>query len=141
MDLDPKEKEFQQLWKTYFKSTNIESRQNLKLHLKHVLKRYWKYLAVNDHEVISFEISIYHYFDPPNNLATIQIISATTTTTNKTPDHTPALNMPSTSEQLETSTNKLDISANGIIFFIIYLLKPFNWKYDNTEAKNVLQTK
>ncbi len=49
VDLDPKEKEFQQLWKTYFKSTNIESRQNLKLHLKHVPKRYWKYLVEKDH--------------------------------------------------------------------------------------------
>lgn len=45
LDLDPKEKEFQHLWKTYFKSTTIESRQNLKLHLRHVPKRYWKYLT------------------------------------------------------------------------------------------------
>jgi len=45
IDLDPKEKEFQHLWKTYFKSTTIESRQNLKLHLRHVPKRYWKYLT------------------------------------------------------------------------------------------------
>ena len=45
VDLDPKEKEFQQLWKTYFKSTTIESRKNLKLHLRHVPKRYWKYLV------------------------------------------------------------------------------------------------
>ncbi|WP_426792229.1 TIGR03915 family putative DNA repair protein [Sphingobacterium sp. WOUb80] len=45
VDLDPQEKEYQHLWKTYFKSTNIESRKNLKLHLKHVPKRYWKYLT------------------------------------------------------------------------------------------------
>lgn len=45
LDLDPKEKEFQHLWKTYFKSTNIESRKNLKLHVRHVPKRYWKYLT------------------------------------------------------------------------------------------------
>ena len=44
VDLDPKEKEFQHLWKTYFKGTNIESRKNLKLHLRHVPRRYWKYL-------------------------------------------------------------------------------------------------
>ncbi|MGY5352042.1 TIGR03915 family putative DNA repair protein [Wenyingzhuangia sp. IMCC45533] len=41
----PIELEFQQLWKDYFKSTNIESRKNLKLHIQHVPKRYWKYLS------------------------------------------------------------------------------------------------
>ncbi len=35
---------FERLWKLYFKSTNIESRRNMKLHLQHVPKRYWKYL-------------------------------------------------------------------------------------------------
>ncbi|OIQ22676.1 TIGR03915 family putative DNA repair protein [Lacinutrix sp. MedPE-SW] len=39
------ELEFQQLWKDYFKSTNIVSRKNLKLHKQHVPKRYWKYLS------------------------------------------------------------------------------------------------
>lgn len=38
------EKEFQDLWKQYFLSTNIKSRKNMKLHLQHVPKRYWKYL-------------------------------------------------------------------------------------------------
>lgn len=33
------------LWKDYFKSTNIESRKNTKLHVQHVPKRYWKYLT------------------------------------------------------------------------------------------------
>lgn len=42
---DASEKEFQQLWKNYFKSTNILSRKNTKLHLQHVPKRYWKYLT------------------------------------------------------------------------------------------------
>ena len=37
--------EFQELWKEYFKSTNIESRKNMKLHIRHVPKRYWKYLS------------------------------------------------------------------------------------------------
>ncbi|MFD2914223.1 TIGR03915 family putative DNA repair protein [Psychroserpens luteus] len=37
--------EFQRLWKDYFKSTNIESRKNTKLHIRHVPKRYWKYLS------------------------------------------------------------------------------------------------
>lgn len=41
----PVELEFQQLWKDYFKSTNIESRKNMKLHIQHVPKRYWKYLS------------------------------------------------------------------------------------------------
>lgn len=37
--------EFQKLWQDYFKSTNIESRKNMKLHIQHVPKRYWKYLS------------------------------------------------------------------------------------------------
>ena len=60
----------------------------------------------------------YNHFDPPNNLLTNQMTIATTTTTNRIPDHTPALKIPSIAAQLDTSTNKLDISANGIIFFI-----------------------
>lgn len=36
---------FQELWQNYFKSTNIESRKNMVLHVKHVPKRYWKYLS------------------------------------------------------------------------------------------------
>jgi len=39
------ELEFQELWKNYFDSTNIKSRKNMKLHIKHVPKRYWKYLS------------------------------------------------------------------------------------------------
>jgi len=37
--------EFQKLWQDYFKATNIKSRKNMKLHIKHVPKRYWKYLS------------------------------------------------------------------------------------------------
>jgi len=33
------------LWKDYFKSTNIVARKNTKLHVRHVPKRYWKYLT------------------------------------------------------------------------------------------------
>ncbi len=33
------------LWNDYFKSTNIPARKNMKLHLQHVPKRYWKYLT------------------------------------------------------------------------------------------------
>ena len=41
----PEEMDFQELWKNYFKSTNIKSRKNMKLHIRHVPKRYWKYLS------------------------------------------------------------------------------------------------
>lgn len=43
--LNDKEELYANLWKDYFKSTNIESRKNTKLHLQHVPKRYWKYLT------------------------------------------------------------------------------------------------
>ncbi|RYG05269.1 MAG: DNA metabolism protein [Chitinophagaceae bacterium] len=43
--IDPKEELYATLWKDYFKSTNIVSRKNTKLHVKHVPKRYWKYLT------------------------------------------------------------------------------------------------
>lgn len=36
---------YQELWKKYFKHTNIESRKNTALHIRHVPKRYWKYLT------------------------------------------------------------------------------------------------
>lgn len=42
---DASEVEFQELWQQYFKSTNIKSRKNMKLHLQHVPKRYWKLLT------------------------------------------------------------------------------------------------
>lgn len=45
VSIDEKEEHFQNLWKQYFKSTNIEARKNIKLHLQHVPKRYWKYLV------------------------------------------------------------------------------------------------
>lgn len=43
--LNEKEELYAHLWKDYFKSTNIVSRKNTKLHIKHVPKRYWKYLT------------------------------------------------------------------------------------------------
>lgn len=43
--LDERDELFKRLWKQYFKSTNIEARKNMKLHLQHVPKRYWKYLV------------------------------------------------------------------------------------------------
>ncbi|WP_109299645.1 TIGR03915 family putative DNA repair protein [Aquimarina sp. AU474] len=38
------ERDFQKLWSTYYRSVNITSRKNTKLHLQHIPKRYWKYL-------------------------------------------------------------------------------------------------
>src|SRR5690606_40837493 len=43
--LDKTDAHFQQLWKRYYQSTNIEARRNMKLHLQHVPRRYWKYLV------------------------------------------------------------------------------------------------
>ncbi len=45
ISLDERDELFQRLWQLYFKSTNITARKNLKLHLQHVPKRYWKYLV------------------------------------------------------------------------------------------------
>lgn len=46
------ELDFQSLWQTYFKSTNIVSRKNTKLHLQYVPRRYWKYLSEKQPEQI-----------------------------------------------------------------------------------------
>lgn len=43
--LDENEVLYADLWKNYFKSTNIVARKNTKLHTQHVPKRYWKYLT------------------------------------------------------------------------------------------------
>jgi probable DNA metabolism protein len=43
--LDQKEELYSLLWKDYFRSTNIPARKNMKLHIRHVPKRYWKYLS------------------------------------------------------------------------------------------------
>ncbi|QRQ99928.1 TIGR03915 family putative DNA repair protein [Dyadobacter sandarakinus] len=43
--LDPKEELYTLLWKDYFRSVNIPSRKNMKLHIRHVPRRYWKYLS------------------------------------------------------------------------------------------------
>lgn len=39
------EGKYKLLWQDYFKSTNIAARKNMKLHLQHVPRRYWKYLT------------------------------------------------------------------------------------------------
>lgn len=43
--MDEKEGLYTTLWKDYFKSTNIVERKNIKLHIQHVPKRYWRYLT------------------------------------------------------------------------------------------------
>lgn len=43
--LTDKEELYGLLWQDYFKSTNIPARKNMKLHIQHVPKRYWKYLT------------------------------------------------------------------------------------------------
>jgi probable DNA metabolism protein len=43
--LDETDELYQTLWKRYYNSTNIKERKNMKLHLQHVPKRYWKYLT------------------------------------------------------------------------------------------------
>lgn len=45
LSLDELDERFKRLWKLYFKSTNIAARRNMKLHLQHVPRRYWKFLV------------------------------------------------------------------------------------------------
>lgn len=42
---DDKEALYQTLWHQYFSSVNIAARRNMKLHIKHMPKRYWKNLV------------------------------------------------------------------------------------------------
>lgn len=42
---DATEENYQQLWQTYFHAVNISARNNAKLHLRHLPRRYWKYLT------------------------------------------------------------------------------------------------
>ncbi|GAA4454267.1 TIGR03915 family putative DNA repair protein [Rurimicrobium arvi] len=42
---DTDEEQYKTLWREYFRSTNIPARRNMKLHLQHVPRRYWKYLV------------------------------------------------------------------------------------------------
>lgn len=43
--LDPDEQLYTELWKNYFKSTSIATRKNTALHIRHVPKRYWRFLT------------------------------------------------------------------------------------------------
>ncbi len=42
--LDEKEELYQHLWQLYFEHVNIKARRNMKLHIKQVPSRYWKFL-------------------------------------------------------------------------------------------------
>jgi len=43
--LHGEEDKYRQLWQVYFDHVNIPERRNPKLHLRHMPKRYWKYLS------------------------------------------------------------------------------------------------
>ncbi len=43
--LDESEELYQHLWQKYFNSVNIAARKNMKLHIRHMPYRYWKYLT------------------------------------------------------------------------------------------------
>ena len=42
---DEKEQLYQRLWQQYFNSVNIAARKNMKLHIQHMPKRYWRWLT------------------------------------------------------------------------------------------------
>ena len=42
---DEKEELYQKLWCIYFGNINITARKNMKLHIQHMPKRYWRYLT------------------------------------------------------------------------------------------------
>lgn len=43
--IDEKEELYQKLWQQYFSSVNIAARRNMKLHIQHMPKRYWRWLT------------------------------------------------------------------------------------------------
>lgn len=42
---DEQEDLYQKLWQQYFSSVNIAARKNMKLHIQHIPRRYWRYLV------------------------------------------------------------------------------------------------
>ncbi|MES2893412.1 MAG: TIGR03915 family putative DNA repair protein [Bacteroidota bacterium] len=42
---DTNEELYQKLWQQYFSSVNIAARKNMKLHIQHMPKRYWRFLT------------------------------------------------------------------------------------------------
>jgi probable DNA metabolism protein len=51
-EFEENEYHYEFLWKNYFQSVNIVERKNDKLHLRHVPKRYWKYLTEKSPDLI-----------------------------------------------------------------------------------------
>ena len=43
--LDENEELYQKLWQQYFNSVNIAARKNMKLHIQHMPRRYWRHLV------------------------------------------------------------------------------------------------
>jgi len=48
---DVEEGLYQQFWISYFDSVNIKERKNTKLHLRHMPRRYWRYLTEKSHQL------------------------------------------------------------------------------------------
>jgi probable DNA metabolism protein len=48
IELDDEEVLYDQLWKDYFHSVNIQARKNVKLHIQYVPTRYWRYMNEKD---------------------------------------------------------------------------------------------
>ena len=42
---DEREEFFQDMWRRYFSAVNIKARKNMKLHIQHMPRRYWRYLT------------------------------------------------------------------------------------------------
>jgi probable DNA metabolism protein len=42
---DENEELYQTLWQQYFTNVNIKARKNMKLHIQHMPRRYWKHLV------------------------------------------------------------------------------------------------
>lgn len=64
-DVAEKEGLYGLLWNDYFKSTNIPARKNMKLHVRHVPKRYWKYLSEKQPSKSRYFIALV----PPKNIS------------------------------------------------------------------------
>lgn len=54
--LAEEEDKYKQLWQVYFDNVNIPERKNPKLHLRHVPKRYWKYLSEKQPRGLSISV-------------------------------------------------------------------------------------
>jgi probable DNA metabolism protein len=50
-NFEENEAEYKNLWIDYFQHTHIKSRKNMKLHLRHIPRRYWKYLTEKQQQI------------------------------------------------------------------------------------------